>query len=172
MVGVIMSAEEKDKSSSNVDDAQLEWEIRQGRKFSWAEAIARRAGKNLLKGASPITNQQQAVEAIERYIEQYLPDAEGALRIVLERRVSESEDLFKLSYRQPLVALAQYVEHLLHTEGTLQDFVREVDAQWGRIYDERPHFQQPGTPPDTGDPYTIASVRAKLTRLLEKLHGD
>jgi len=166
-----MIEEEREKQSQNIDEAQLEREIRQDRKFSMAESIARRAGKKLLKGGSPITSQQQAELIVERYLQQNLSDTEGALRVVLERRVRESESLFKRGYQQPLTALRLYVEGLLGSDGLLEDFVREVDAMWGQIYYERPHFQEKGAPPDADDPYTFESVRRKLTRLIEQLWG-
>ena len=40
-------------------DAELEREIRAGRKFSVAEAIGRLAGPGMMKGVSPIAPQQQ-----------------------------------------------------------------------------------------------------------------
>ena len=166
-----MAAEDKETGSPNIDDSQLEREILQERKFSWAEAIARQAGKNLLKGASPVTTQRQAELVIERFLEQNLADAEGALRKVLQRRVSHSELLFRRNYQQPLTALAEFVDRLLTSEGLLEDFVRAVDAEWGRLYDERPQFQKHGDAPQAGDSYTFTSVREQLTGLLELLRG-
>jgi hypothetical protein len=51
----------------------------------------------------------------------------------------------------------------------LADLVREVDARWGRDYDERPRFEAPGRPPAPDDPYTIESVRALLEALRDSL---
>ena len=154
------------------DDKAIEREILEHRKFTWEEAIARQAGKDLMKGASPATTKQQAETVIEKYLRNNLPDAERALRIVLDRRVTESEVLFQMSYQQPLVALAVYVEDLLAAEGRLVDFVRAVDAQWGQLYGERPYFQKRGQEPHADDPYSIAGVRQKLAKLLERLRGD
>jgi len=152
------------------EDADIEREIRSGRKFSLAEAIGRMGG-GLLKGASPVTRKRQAELEIERYLESYLADAEGALEIVLLRRVRESEMLFNMGYDQPLSALALFCERILNSEERLRDFVTEVDAEWGRIYLERPHFQKDGRPPDPEDPYTFSSVRRTLSGLIEKLRG-
>ena len=155
------------------DDAQIEREIRSRRKFSLAEAIGR-AGGDLLKGASPVTRKRQAELQIEQFLERRLADSEGALRIVLLRRVSASERLVAAGYDQPLAVLAGVTGHLLESEERLEGFVRAVDAEWGRIYSERPHFELAGRPPDREDPYTRASVREALTRLLEALEraGD
>ena len=50
-------------------------------------------------------------------------------------------------------------------------FVRAVDAEWGRIYLERPHFDRPGRPPDRDDPYPEDGVRETLKGLLAALGG-
>jgi hypothetical protein len=162
-------SEDQKQPSADVDDAALEREILQQRKFSLEEAIARRAGRDLMKGASPVTAKRQAELAIERHLEQHLIDAEGALRLVLLRRVRESELLLRQGYQQPLAVLVQYLEETVNSQGRLEAFVNEVDAEWGRMYAERPHFQKSDAPPDAEDPYTFASVRAKLTGLLEEL---
>ena len=91
---------------------------------------------------------------------------------LLLRRVRESEMLFKMGYEQPLTVLALFCERILGSEGLLRDFVTEVDAQWGRIYLERPHFQKDGRPPDPDDPYTFASVRIALSGLITKLRSE
>ena len=50
------------------EDAELEREIRRGRKFTLAEAIGRLAGPGAMKGESPITRAQQAEVAIENWL--------------------------------------------------------------------------------------------------------
>ena len=154
------------------DDQAIEREILEHRKFSWEEAIARQAGKDLMKGASPVSTKQQAELQIEKYLRENLPDAERALRIVLDRRVTESEVLFERGYEQPLVALAMYVEGLLASDGGLEEFVREVDAEWGQLYGERPYFQRAGSAAHPDDPYSIAAVHGKLAGLHSKLRGE
>ena len=58
-------------------------------------------------------------------------------------------------------------DHLL--EGLRKLQANEPDAEWGRLYDERPHFDQPGIPPSPDDPYTLQSVRTTLTQLAATL---
>ena len=70
---------------------------------------------------------------------------------------------------QPLVALASYVQHVLSSEYLLSELVREADVEWGRVFNERPHFQREGHPPHPDDPYTDDSVRITLSQLTEKL---
>jgi hypothetical protein len=150
------------------DLAALEREIREGRKFSLAEAIGRLAGPGMMKGVSPATLKQQADATIESFLERHLNSPAGALSVVLLRQVKES-DLLLSNLDQPLVVLANFVQRILDSEYLLRELVREADVEWGRAYGERPHFQREGGPPDQEDPYTNESVRNALTRLLEEL---
>lgn len=150
------------------EDAELEREIRSGRKFSLAEAIGRAAG-DLMKGASPVTQRRQAEAEIEQYLEERLADAEGALAVVLKRRVLDSEALLEEGYDRPLAQMTRFTEELLRSDGGLHRFVDEVDAEWGRMYSERPYFQTGDAAPRPGDPYTVESVRSSLAGLLDEL---
>ena len=160
------------KEPSRHEDEDLERDIRLGRKFSLADAIGRLGGGDLMKGASPVTRKRQAELVIEHYLESHLIDPEGVLSIVLLRRVTDSEILLKSGYSQPLVALARYGAQILSSDELLHDFVNEIDAQWGRMYFERPHFERQDRPPDPDDPYTFASVRATLSGLIAELSGE
>jgi hypothetical protein len=166
----IMSEDKKKQPSS--EDARIEREIRSQRKFSVADAIGRMGGSGMMKGASPVTQKRQAELEIKQYLQSQLPDAEGALRVVLLRRVRESEILFKMGYDQPLTGLARFCERILGSEMLLRDFVKDADVEWGRIYLERPHFQKDGRPANPEDPYTFASVRTALSGLVAKLQGE
>ncbi|NQT37488.1 MAG: hypothetical protein HQ581_08370 [Planctomycetes bacterium] len=165
-----MSEDKKKRPSS--EDAEIEREIRSDRKFSLAEAIGRMGGDGMLKGASPVTGKRQAELEIEHYLESHLVDAQGALEVVLLRRVRESELLLKRGYDQPLESLALFCERILGSEELLRYFVTDVDAEWGRIYLERPYFQKGDRPPDPEDPYTFSSVRVALSALVAKLRGE
>ncbi len=162
---------EKKQSRPNEEDAELERRIRAERKFSLAEAIGRMGGNDLLKGESPVTRKRQAELALEQYLEKYLIDSEGALQVVLLRRVRDGESLLQRKYKQPLMAMAEFIERILASESRLKFFVREVDAEWGRMHRELPRFQRDGEPPDPEDPYTFSSVRKTLHGLLRQL-GD
>jgi hypothetical protein len=149
-------------------DADLEREIRKERKFSLAEAIGRLGGPGMMKGVSPITRKQQSEAEVEEYLTRHLIDAEGALQVVLLRRVKESELLLN-NLDRPLFVLASYAQRVIDSEYLLKELVREADIEWGRVLGERPHFEKEGCPPDPDDPYTIESVRATLLGLIEKL---
>jgi hypothetical protein len=152
-------------------DAELEREIRDGRKFSLAEAIGRLAGPGMMKGVSPATRKQQAEAEIESYLERHVMSPAGALSAVLFRHVRESEILLN-NLDQPLVVLASCVQRVLDSDYLLHELVRESDVEWGRIYGERPFFQKEGCPPDQEDPYTVESVRIILSQLIGKLTTD
>ena len=148
--------------------SELEREIREGRKFTLAEAIGRLAGPGMMKGVSPATGKQQAEAQIEKFLERHLSCPAGALSAVLLRQVRESEILLN-NLDQPLVALASYVQRILESDYLLKDLVRQADCEWGRVYGERPYFDRPGVQPNEDDPYTDQSVRAALTLLMPTL---
>jgi hypothetical protein len=145
-------------------DADLEREIRAERKFSLAEAIGRMAGPGAMKGVSPVTREQQAVGAIREYLDHNLADPAGVLAGVLLNQVEGSERLLA-SLDRPLAALAGHVRQVLGSEFALKELVREADAEWGRVFGERPRFDRDGCPPAPDDPYTHDSVRAALAKL-------
>src|SRR5262245_35988446 len=85
-------------------DAELERDIREGRKFSLADAIGRLAGPGMMKGAPPTTRKQQAEAELESFLERHLDSPAGALANVLLRQVKTSELLLN-NLDQPLVVL-------------------------------------------------------------------
>ena len=156
-----------DQSKASDDaDKELEREIRADRKFSLSEAIGRMAGPGMMKGVSPVPPKRQAEAEIEGYIRKHLSDAAGVLPGVLLRFVKES-DLLLDNFDHPLAALESYIRRVLDSDYLLRELVRETDAEWGRVFGERPFFEQPGRPPHPDDPYTLESVRTSLQKLLE-----
>src|SRR4029079_5724764 len=85
-----MSDNEPSKHRSEAD-AELEREIREGRKFTLEEAIARMVGPGAMKGESPVTRMQQAEIEIGSWLRSHLTDSGGALEVVLHRRIKGSE---------------------------------------------------------------------------------
>lgn len=149
-------------------DRELEREIRENRKFSLEEAIARLAGPGAMKGESPVARMQQAEIEIGSWLRTHLADAGGTLEVVLHRYVKGSELLLN-NFEQPLVVLASYCQKLLESEYMLDDLVRQADIEWGRLMGERPLLERPGAPCNPNDPYTAESVRRTITRLLDEL---
>jgi hypothetical protein len=149
-------------------DAELEREILTGRKPTLAEAIGRLAGPGAMKGESPVTRLQQAEVEIASWLRDHLSDAGGALPVVLNRYVKES-DLLLDDFDHPLVVLVRYCQRVLESDYLLKELVRDADIEWGRVMGERPHFEKEDSPCDPDDPYTIASVRGALSEMLKQL---
>jgi len=159
----------KDRDDRNADTAaEVEREIREGRKFNPQEAIARLAGPGAMKGASPVSPEQQAEIAIGSWLRGHVNDPAGALNAVLHRNLKGSERLLN-NPEQPLVVLEDYCKRLLASDQFLKEIVREADVEWGRAMDERPHFERDGSPKHPDDPYTVQSVREALADALKQL---
>ena len=164
-------SDEKPEGPSEAD-AELEREIRAGRKFSVAEAIGRLAGPGAMKGVSPISRKRQAEAEIQLFLSRHLRDSGGVLPGLILRLVGENDLLLK-DLDRPLVVLATLIRRVLDSEYLLKELVREADVEWGRMVGERPYFEKEGCPPDPDDPYTAQSVRTSLLGLLERLNaGD
>src|SRR6516225_6332789 len=160
-------SDHNDKQRSE-SDAELEREVRKGRKFTLAEAIGRMAGPGAMKGVSPATRRQQAEAEIEDWLRRHMSAGDGELQVVLLRRVKGSELLLN-NFDQPLVVLAAFCRQVLDSDYLLKELVRAADVEWGRVQGERPFFEREGSPPDPDDPYTFESVRKALAALVEQL---
>ena len=126
------------------------------------------AGPGAMKGASPVSKVQQAETEVGYWLRSHVPDADGALNVVLSRKLNGS-DLLLNNLERPLDALAAYCERILSSDHILGELVREVDVEWGRAMDERPHFEREGVPAHPDDPYTLESVRSRLAEALQQL---
>ena len=159
---------EKPKKQRTEADAELEREIREGRKFTLAEAIGRLAGPGAMKGISPVPRIQQAAAEIHNWLNEHTPAGNGDLQTVLLRGVEGSELLLN-NFEQPLAVLAAYCQQVLDSDCLLKELVRQADVEWGRMQQERPYFEREGSPPHPVDPYSIASARSVLLDLLKQL---
>ena len=147
---------------------ELQREIRAQQKFDMASAIGR-AGSGLMKGESPVSQQEQAISLLTQWIDQQTQDPSGALKSTLHRLLRSNQPLVARHLQQPLNALQEMINTILASDYVLHEFVRQVDVRWGEMYDERPLFQRAGQEPDPADLYTHESVRQDLSLLLEKL---
>ena len=152
-------------------NAEIEREIRLGRKLGPQDLLAQMAGPGALKGASPISPVLQAETEVGTWLGSNLADVDGALRVVLHRHLKGSALLLD-NLERPLVALTAYLQQLLATEHLLREIVSEADVEWGRAMDERPHFEREGAPPHPDDPYTVEGVRLALREALGRMQGD
>jgi hypothetical protein len=158
---------DQDKQRSEAD-AELEREIRQGRKFTAQEAMGRMFGPGAMKGGSAVSRVQQAETEIGTWLRSNLSDSTGALQALLHRQLKGSELLLH-NLDQPLLALANYCQQVLASDHHLEELVRESDVEWGRRMDERPHFNREGSAPHPDDPYTKDSVRTALGEVLTQI---
>jgi hypothetical protein len=149
-------------------DSNIEREIREGRKFTAKDLMAKLAGPGTMKGASPVSPVQQAETEIGNWLGNNVNDDCGLLRVVLHRNIRGSELLLE-RLDQPLTALAAYLRGILANDNLLNEIVREADVEWGRVMDERPHFEREGMPASPDDPYTLDSVRSALEKALREL---
>ncbi|MEM6714462.1 MAG: hypothetical protein AAF827_17510 [Cyanobacteria bacterium P01_D01_bin.6] len=157
-----MSSQEPSQSDA---DQAIEQEIRQGRKFSLADAIGQE-GSDFLKGESPVPKLVQVKNELQGFVNNYLDDAAGALQATLLETIQTDDVVCSRHFDAPLQALTELLQPLLTQDAYLREFVRRVDMRWGQMYDERPHFERPGHPPHPDDEYTIASVRSQLQALM------
>ena len=160
-----------EKPQKSAADAALEREIREGRTFTMGEAIGRMAGPGAMKGESPVARMQQADMDIQWLLRSRLRDAGGVLAVVVQRFV-KSSDLFLNDHDRPSDVLAACCRRILESETQLQELVRAADSEWGRMMGERPFFDRPASPSHPDDPYTVDSVRAALSDLLEHVSGS
>lgn len=161
--------EEPDRQRTD-RNAEIEQEIRQGRKLTAKDLMARMAGPGAMKGASPVSPVQQAETEIGNWLTCNAAGAGSALQHVLLRNLKGSERLLQ-HLEQPLVALAGFCEGVIDSDEQLKEIVREADVEWGRAMNERPYFQREGAAPDPDDPYTMESVHRTLVEILELLPG-
>lgn len=129
-------------------------------------------------GGSPVPPIEQLRAAAVVLIHEVLPDNDGALRKVFEQDLRSDDHLLgaltgglpiwtPVELRTRLLeALATLAKRTLSSDAALQEFTRRIDAVWGQLLGERPHFETPGQAPHPDDPYTFTSVRAALEALI------
>lgn len=153
------------------ETGRIEQEIRRRQVWDLAGAVAR-AGAGNLRGASPVPADRQLVLDAAAILATRLPDPEGALTRVLLDGLADDPALLAAWRGRPASALAALLDRTLAGPTTLAEFVRLVDARWGRDNDERPRFETGGRPPAADDPYTLAGVKERLEALRRELPGD
>src|SRR5688572_23964782 len=117
------------ESQEPTADNDIEREIRQNRKLSAKDVMARLAGPGAMKGASPVSPVQQAETEIGNWLGSNLQDTCGCLRVVLHRQLKGSELLLD-NLDQPLAGLAAYCQRTLDAENLLKEIVRQADVEW------------------------------------------
>lgn len=156
---------------SKPDKEKIEKEVRSQQKFSIGGAIGR-AGRGLMKGASPVSLHDQVIIGLETWIEHNIVDPSGALKSLLKRKIRTAGRKDEFHPDKAVAILAGIIEKVLSSEYQFKEFVRQVDVRWGEMYQERPFFQREGKAPHVDDEYTFDSVRSELTRVLKILHNN
>ncbi|NJL47797.1 MAG: hypothetical protein HC929_10360 [Leptolyngbyaceae cyanobacterium SM2_5_2] len=156
-----------DESSALPD---IQQEIRLSRSFSLADLIGQEGG-SMMKGESPVPKLVQAKGEALQTLKATLTDRHGALQSVLQRWMEADETRLSRHMETPTDALKDLLESILASPETLYELVRQADVTWGHLYDERPHFQQPGQTPHPDDEYTHESVRLALMDCLQRLNA-
>ena len=107
-----------------------------------------------------------------------LKDSHGAMHKVLEQDLRQEEALFSAMVRKMgswspeelhahlCEVLGVLAKRALKNDAALEEFTRRVDAMWGELHDERPHFQRSGDAAHPDDAYTLASVKQTLSQLV------
>jgi hypothetical protein len=166
----IQDGSKREITMDKKSEDKIETEVHSQQKFSVAGAIGR-AGKGLLKGASPVSQQDQAINFLERWVDQNCSDPSGALKSLLRQKIRSSRLIIEHQQERPKEALATVIKEILATEFMLREFVRQVDVKWGELFQERPYFQKKGQEPHPKDEYTFDSVRVELNQMLSKLQN-
>lgn len=159
---------QKDKDTPKLPDVR---EILRGREAGPDEALLRTAG-DALKGASPVAAHDRTMFAVRELLETCLRDTEGSLQRTILSRLDSHPLLVARHFGAATDLLRAFLGPVLAQEDSLAELVREVDARWGRDYDEKPHFDRQGRPDDPEDPYTISGVRQALASCLRSLPKD
>lgn len=151
-------------------DREIFLEAIAGREFTLADIIGQ-AGGNFLKGESPVPKLVQLKTELKLFISQNLHDLSGSLQAVLQLYVEQADEQISKHLDQPLLVLQEFVEKVLNQPQAFYELVHQVDFKYGQMYEERPHFQQPGSPAHPDDEYTHESVKAQLTNFLARIHS-
>ena len=117
--------DEQDKQSGEAE-SRIDREIRQARKFTPEEALARMAGPGAMKGASPVSPVQQAETEIGTWLRVHVADPAGVLQMLLQRNLRDSELLLE-NLEHPLTALTRYCRKVLGSGYLLEELVRQAD---------------------------------------------
>jgi hypothetical protein len=149
-------------------DREIQQELRLSRQFTIADAIGQEAG-NFMKGESPVPRMVQVQTEVVILLKENLADSSGALQLVLQNWIATDESRISRHLDAPAEAIVEAIEAILQSPDTLYELVRQADAKWGEMFDERPYFQRPGQQAHPDDEYTHESVRQSLVNCLTKL---
>ena len=149
-----------------MDSREIQTEIRQGRKFSVAEAIGREGG-SFLRSSEAIPRPLRAIAQLNQFLDRHLHDSEGALKPTLQRWL-QGDERFSQNLDLPLLVMSEVLVELAQPP-VLYEFARQVNVHWGQIYGDRPYFQLPGQPAHSEAAYSHESIQAALNQVQAQL---
>jgi len=151
-------------------DRQLFLEAIAGREFTLADVIGQ-SGGDFMKGESPVPKLVQLKTELKRFTSTHLRDLSGSLQAILHQHIDQADEPISRHLAQPLLALEEIIEKFLSHSEILHELVQQVDFKWGQMYDERPYFQNLGTPAHPDDEYSHESVEIQLTDFLAQIRS-
>ena len=141
------------------------------RTFSLAAALGDQA-KGIIKGASAVPLVLQLNAQIKQFIRAKIFQSQAPIIHVLEQKITSNGPLVLTHKDLPLKALEIIISKIINNNNSLFEFVRQVDQIYGKMYQERPHFQMPGQSPHKDDEYTHESVKKVLANLLLAINEE
>jgi hypothetical protein len=132
------------------------------------QLLQRELGKGLMTGGSPTSRRTQAINALQNVLSTHTQDPWGSLSEILLRWLENDASLSN-NLDQPTMALTNTIDHILASDASLEEFVRQVDTHYAERFQERPIFQKAGDKENPDDEYTHQSVSAILKALRTSL---
>ncbi|MEM9088501.1 MAG: hypothetical protein AAGC93_07125 [Cyanobacteria bacterium P01_F01_bin.53] len=157
-------------SATDQQAAQLQKEIRDGRKFTLAEAIGREGG-SFMKGESAIPRPLRAKNTINQFITEHLTNPSSALSTTLQTWTNNDIRIMS-QLDTPLVALSQILESTLTEPTAFCEFARQVAIAQSQLTGDRPYFQTLNGKAHPEADYTHESIQGELSQLLKTLEDD
>lgn len=146
-------------------------EIIRNQKFSMDTAMGRN-NKDPQKSQNQARETRDLENQLRNFVKSRLKDPWGALKSMLYRQIKNSHALVAEHKEQPMHALKILLENLLNDETEFREFLRETDLEWGRIYQEHPHFQNDDEDGEPEDEYTEESVEKDLRNFLQEVSSQ
>jgi hypothetical protein len=128
-------------------------------------------GGSFFEGESPVPRLTQVKTELQQWVSHRLKDPDGALVDTFQQYISRQESLLEQHFDTPLEAIKIILKKLLAEKILFTDFVRQIDQNWGKKYQEKPHFQTMGQKAHPDDEYTLESVRNSILDLLQELEN-
>jgi hypothetical protein len=143
-------------------------EIIRNQKFSMDSAMGRDT-QDPQKKQNQSSETRDLENQLRNFVKSRLKDPWGALKSILYKHIKGNRALVAEHKENPMQALQLMIENLLDDEIEFREFVREVDLEWGRIYQEHPHFQNDDEDAEPEDEYTQESVEKDLRHFLSEV---